>query len=398
MHGARQLQRCFETGELVSPATPGPTTVDLIRAVFDLVGVPELDLTPAATELRESIGPFDHHVFVIIDALGVDLLHRHSPDGFLARHRAGELRAIFPSTTAAALTSFATGEYPATHGVTGWWMHLADRGVTITSLRFQERFSGRPLEELGIDPAEVFRTEALLPRAPRSTLVVTPDPFQHDTYVGYSSGGTPAAGYSEPGEAIELTVRHVLGADGPTYTSVYFPQVDEAGHVAGVDSEEIASRIRSMDELVRALAVDLAGSARIVVTADHGQVALPRDRALVLAEEDPLLGMLACPPAGEPVVPMFFLQDATPEEFAYAFDARFGDAFHLITPDEAERLALFGPPPLSDLTRDRLGDLIGVPSQPSALYYLPAGARTQPHLGVHAGLTRGEMIVPLILL
>lgn len=397
MTDAHAIRSLFDSGDLVSPAAPGPTTVDLTRAIFDLAGAPDLDLSPQAVELWDEIGAADHLVFVIIDALGSALLERHSPKGQLAKHHRRDLRAIFPSTTAAALTSFATGEYPAVHGVTGWWMHLVEHGITVTSLRFVERFSERPLGEFGIAPETVFPTEPLTPRLPRATLIVTPDPFQHDVYVGYTSGGTPAAGYSDPGDAVERVIRHVNDAHGPTYTSVYFPQVDEAGHIAGVDSEEIGSLIGLMDDLIAVLAAALKDKARIVVTADHGQVALPRANALVLADGDPLLGMLACPPAGEPVIPTFFLRDTTPEEFRAAFQDRFGEAFHLITPSEAEELALFGPGPLSRPTRRRLGDLIGVPGRPTALYYQPEGRTVEPHRGVHAGLTRHEMMVPLIL-
>jgi len=69
-----------------------------------------------------------HVVFVLCDGLGSAVLEEHlAPDSFLRRHNdAGRLRAVFPSTTPAALTTLATGLWPGQHGMPGW--DLRDHG------------------------------------------------------------------------------------------------------------------------------------------------------------------------------------------------------------------------------------------------------------------------------
>ena len=105
---------------------------------------------------------------------------------------------------------------------------------------------------------------------------------------------------------------------------------------------------------------------------------------------------LRCPPAGEPTVPFFHTKPERADEFRELFRRRFGDAYALLTTDDLERLELLGPAPLTTVTRARVGDLVGIAQRPTALYYRQRGVTITPHLGVHAGLTPGEMTVPLV--
>ena len=54
--------------------------------------------------------------------MGVELLQQHlAPERFLrAGERSTQLRAVFPATTPAALTTLATGVFPGQHGLPGW--------------------------------------------------------------------------------------------------------------------------------------------------------------------------------------------------------------------------------------------------------------------------------------
>ena len=60
-------------------------------------------------------------VFVIVDGLGDGYLRTHGAGGHLVRHRRGAISAVFPSTTASAITTSFTGATPLEHGLTGWF-------------------------------------------------------------------------------------------------------------------------------------------------------------------------------------------------------------------------------------------------------------------------------------
>lgn len=397
MDDLARVRSWLEEGLLLHPQAGAGTIVDLVRALLSVAGVGGETVERAPTALATALGDPDHLVFVLIDGLGVELLDRCAPTGFLAQHRVSELRSVFPSTTAAALTSLATAEYPAQHGIPGWWVYLEEHDLTATVLPFQERFSDLDLRELGVDPQEVFVLPGLLSRATRSVFSVTPEPFLQDVYLQYSTGGTPAGGYEDPRQAFQRVVEHVLGSDRPTYTSVYLPHLDETGHRKGVDSADVRTVLATLDSLVAWLRERLGQGARIVVTGDHGQVNLPQERTFIWQERDPLNRLLRCAPTGEPTVPFFHVREGEIEAFRDAFEQRHPETFALLTPDDLEELELLGPKPLSRETRARIGDLVGIARGPTALYYRPRSTQVTPNVGVHAGLTPGEMRVPLII-
>src|SRR4029079_4409375 len=146
MSDREQLWSWFDSGTLVRPrAAEVPTSVDLIRALTFLCGATDLNLSPQAQDLVQRIGPARHYVLAIVDGLGLELLQQQLQSGFLLDHLKTRLEAVFPSTTGAAMTSIATGVYPGEHGVPVWWVWLDEHNLSIVSLPFVERLTGRAL-------------------------------------------------------------------------------------------------------------------------------------------------------------------------------------------------------------------------------------------------------------
>jgi hypothetical protein len=134
-----------------------------------------------------------------------------------------------------------------------------------------------------------------------------------------------------------------------------------------------------------------------VVTADHGQVFVPPERRFVLRDSDPLMGVLECPPSGEPAVPIFHVQRGMETQLQAELDRFCGTAYELISPSEVDQLGLYGPMALSDVTRLRLGSFIGIARQPASIEYQVPGRPIKGYPGVHGGLRPAEMRVPLII-
>ena len=108
---------------------------------------------------------------------------------------------------------------------------------------------------------------------------------------------------------------------------------------------------------------------------------------------------LRFPPTGDARVLYFHIRNGAESEIRRTLEQRLGERFLLITVDEAEDLELFGPEPISDLTRSRLGDMIAISKGQDVIEYEPAGAtgRVMMEESHHSGLTPSEMRVPLVL-
>lgn len=96
---------------------------DLASAIAACCGVTVDDDNERRREIIRDIGPDTRHIIVVLcDGMGNSILEQHLPESsFLRRHnQCNRLRAVFPSTTPAALTSLATAQWPGQHGMPGW--------------------------------------------------------------------------------------------------------------------------------------------------------------------------------------------------------------------------------------------------------------------------------------
>jgi hypothetical protein len=397
MPGLKQLTSWFETAALVRPSADTPNFTDLSRAIALLAGADGVETTQGVERLQALIGPADHYVLVLIDGLGMELLAKAPEGGFLRTHLAEELHAVFPSTTAVALSTLATTLWPAEHAVIGWWLYLVGRGLSITPLPFVDRFSKKPLVGFGVAVEEVFPERSVWSRMRHRPATIIGAQLADSVYTRYASGGTPRVGYEHTAQAFEATRRSVVEATGRTLTYLYLPHVDSLMHEKGTQDKGVRKLITEIDGYLKSLVTDLDGKARIIVTADHGQANIPKERVFIIKAGDPVAECLIAPPSGEPTVPVFHVKPGRKWEFKRLFAERLGEYFALLSPDDAERLELFGPRLLSTIARQRLGSYLAVASPPSALYYDAPGAPPVIHIGVHAGLSSAEMRIPLIL-
>ena len=84
------------------------------------------------------------------------------------------------------------------------------------------------------------------------------------------------------------------------------------------------------------------------------------------------------------------------DEAIEGFRSRFGDKMVLLKTDEAEELEIFGPEPMSPISRPRFGDFVAIPFKPATLSYHPPNKPLgHLYLAVHAGMSPQEMLVPL---
>jgi hypothetical protein len=393
-----RLLEAFESGHLVRPSASAPNLVDLARALAALTGVPDAPASTVSRALEAEIGASDHVVLVLIDGLGVEQLEREEGAGFLRSHLRRTIQTPFPSTTAVALTSFATGEWPARHAVTGWWTYLPSIDASATMLPYTRRGDDVSLEDLGVEAEEAFPLPALWGACPRDVRCVQPKRIAGTVYSRYQTGGRTSAGYGPLREAFEATIDHVEHTGRPTYTYLYFSHVDAAAHEYGIASPEAHGALLAIDDGLARLTHHLGGRARIVVTSDHGHAEVPEERRNRLRASDPLAAHFRALPSGDMRAPSFHLLPGHAEAFASAFRARYGADFVLLTPAEVEALELLGPGALSAETRRRLGDFVAVSLGIDVLGFVaPDGNRRalqQP--SHHSGLTPAEMYVPLV--
>ncbi len=374
-------------GRLVAPWSPN--TLDLALALAHLGGVRDVILSEGVRQVLTAAGEADRYVFLLLDGLGFELLSRHRPNGFLSRHHKLRLRAVCPSGTTASLTTLATGLWPAEHGLTSWWTHLPDLGVTATVPPLLDRITRDDLDGTRA-MAELFSAPLLAGRFTQPVAAYFPRALAARPYACYLAGGRPASPYDRLNDLLERLFSGA--AEGRTrVTYVYAPDIDKAAHRYGCDSVEVRSLIENIDRMLERLACRLGPDARLLVSADHGLVDVVETADDLIESEDPLAQLLRHAPSGERRFIAFHVREGRQSEFESLFERRFGESHHLLTVHQVRRLRLLGPE-LPEATQRRLGDFVAIPRAERTLRF--AGDRRQA--ASHGGLTPAEMVVPFV--
>lgn len=399
MSDVENLLAAFSTGSAMRPSAEVLNLVDLSRALASLAGAEGIEPSTGSATIADMIGPTEHVIFVLVDGLGLNLLEKLPASSFLRRHLATELRTVFPPTTAVALTTIATCQWPGKHAVTGWWTHLPEVASAAAILQFVKRSDRRSLSYHGVSVDQAFPQPSVWSTMSRDALVLLPERIAFSVYSAYFSGGQPRRGYRNLREAVDLTIDRIKGASHPTCTYLYSSRVDEEVHRCGIDRQEVQAAISDMDRQLERLAAGIGDRGRLVVSADHGFLDADRDKRHQVRMSDDLLEYLRCSPSGDARVMYLHLKGGTEDAVRRYFQRRFGERFWLITIAEAETLGLFGPGCITTPARQRFGDLIAISRGRDVIEYRPPGnnGRIMEEAAQHSGLTPEEMRIPLIL-
>ncbi len=398
MGDVTDLLEAFDEGSLLRPSTDKLNLVDLSRAVARWAGVAGLSATPGEARVSALIGQTQHLVLLLADGLGVNVLGLLPEEAFLRTHVATPLRTVFPSTTAVALTSLATAQWPSRHAIVGWWTHLQELGAAATIVQFVSRAERRPLAELGISPQQAFPMASAMAQFTRDTLALFPERIADGRFTAYFCGGRAVRGYRSLSEAVEIALERVRLAESPTFTYIYTNRVDDTAHAYGLVRPEVRTALYDLNRWAEHLAEGLAGRGRLLLTADHGFLDSGEGRRHEIRFYDDLLPLLRYAPSGDARAMYLHARPGARGRIRDYFFRRFGDRFLVITSEEAEELGLFGVGPLSDIARARIGDVVVISRGPDALEYRPAGGNGKVMLEAaeHSGLTPEEMVIPLV--
>ena len=354
----------------------------------------------AVARIEQSIGESDHYVFVMLDGFGMNFVDTLPESSFIRRHVRLALSAVFPTSTGPNLMSIATGSWPGTHGNLAWNVFIPRLGERITSLLWRRTSDGKDLSSIGFGADELLCAPMIDFGAARVYSHVTDASMAGSAWTSIMSQDA-TIGYEYSAGAISSVVDAVRGvlerAAGPTFTYVYWHEVDHTAHDHGVAHPLTRRAVGSANALVEALATEFVDRATVVATADHGHLDAGDDAYEVVGIDDPLRRLLVAAPAGEQRMMYFHAHGGDADRFAGEFLSRFGDRFMLMSGADAIDSGLLGPPGrLTERVRDRVGDFVAVSRGQWALSFPDDPEVPGIMASTHGGITDLETRVPLV--
>lgn len=334
---------------------------------------------------RLGFGRARHVILCLVDGLGWQSLREHEELApYLAALGGASVDAPFPSTTPVGLGSLGTGLLAGEHGLVGASFEYPETGRVLSPLQW----GGQPTPVAVQPEPTVF--ERVQRAGVRMTTLSSPD-YESSGLTRAVLRGADYRGVEDMDERCEA-VRDLLAAVGPSYTYVYWPELDRVGHESGVASSEWRSALRRVDLLVERLQALLVPGSLLVVTADHGMVDIPAERRIPL-DDDPRLASGVRRWAGEPRARHVYTEAGAAPDVLTTWRSLLGDRVHVLPRAEAVERGLFGP--VDPALADRIGDLIAIPHAGWML-----ASRTDPTIsrliGQHGGLTPEEILIPAL--
>lgn len=319
-------------------------------------------------------------VIMLFDGMGVNLLEKHLPsDSFLRTHMRTTISSVFPPTTVAATTTIQSGLSPFEHGWLGWTLYFKEAGENVSTFSNRRTSNGKRASKKSLAETDMpyinmtQQIHAACPDVDAETVSL------RSRYLNFSIGSSCAQ------------VLHLTRKPGKHYIYCYWINPDHLIHTYGVDSEQVHRTIVKINDQVEKMYAKLQDTTAVVL-ADHGLI----DTKWAYLEDHPeLMRMLVHDPCIETRACSFFVKPEYKEQFKEKFQEIFPDAFVLLSHQEVLDRHLFGPGRENPMVEEFVGDYLAIAVSDVSLAVHHSSSVL---IGMHAGLTKEELTVPMILL
>jgi len=347
---------------------------------------------------------YQNIVVLLLDAMGTSILEKHlDRNGFFRSHLAGSFDSVYPPTTVAATTSLLSGLYPNEHGWLGWDVYYpqVDKNVTVFSNTEQIREKEGAVPTAAYPDGRAKWTEDSLEKPlPAAEYNIG---FRYTPYTNVIDKITKAGGdayaavsfqppYPQSMEAILDRIKTLCGTPGKKFIYAYWNEPDHTMHRTGTVSAETHAMVTGLEKMVEK-AVSGLSDTLFMITADHGHM---DSRNCCLKDYPEVMNCLVRQPSIEPRTLNLFVKNEYKKVFPEIFRKHFEDSFILLTRDEVISEKLFGIGKNHDDLERMIGDYVALAVSDRSIFNTHLEAQETP--GGHAGLTREEITIPLIII
>lgn len=313
---------------------------------------------------------YDQTIILLLDGLGINVLEKNLPENSnLRTHLYKSASAIFPSTTAAATTSIKSGLTPLETGWTGWHNYIKeiDKDVVLfTGVEYYEK------NKTGVSGYNIMPWK----------------PFFHDMNMGR---------IVEPDFSKKIKLKGILKDSLKTIKNdkiqyVYYTEPDGLMHGFGTYSKECINELNKIDKMVNNYYKKLPQNTLLVVVADHGHIPV---NGVDFCDNKMLCDMLERRPGNDTRCLTFKVKEGMKDTFKNLFNLFYGDIYDLYESDELVNRGIFGDTKYqkSERIKDFLADYTAIAKGEYILNTQHDDFVFKSH---HAGLTKEEMLIPII--
>jgi predicted AlkP superfamily pyrophosphatase or phosphodiesterase len=397
----------------VMPDYDGGGLLSVPATVLDVLGARNAVDAPALAALDPALREGVQRVVVILaDGLGwwqLEMFCDRGDTPFLAelrerarrRDRAQLIDAttVFPSTTAAAITTLNTARTPLEHGNIAYFLWLEEFAQVTAMLRWGPAITkrGSYFDDPAVDPLRFVKVPSIHARLSARGIpsyVIEPEIFRSEAMTRMHAAEANFVGYVVPSTMGVRLHSSLAAAPRPSYVYAYWSGIDTVSHLYGPRSQEAAIEAAMFDLSLRhALGGRAAGDTLVLLTADHGHATTDPDKMLDVIGDQELRALLRNPPAGEPR--LVFLHTDRPQNVRDHIERKWPGQATLLDRDELIEAGLFGRGD-STMARRRIGEVVMLLDRDLSASIVKVDGQTLRHRGSHGGMSADEMRIPIL--
>ena len=319
---------------------------------------------------------------------------------------------IFPSTTAATLTTIHSGLTPQEHGLPEWWVYFDELDKIIVTLPFTPLGEeGRDkLLDAGVDPKILFDGKTIyeiLSESKIPSFTFIRDTYAKSAYSKTVHKGSETISFINSSDLLVNLRKKITEISTPAYFYVYWDAVDSIAHTYGPHTEQYLAELNGFfyllqEEFLQELEKNSAEEISILITADHGQVNTNPKQTIYLNQYQEVVDNFAVGPSGNKILPWGSPRDiflaVKPEKLNEVFEfltKTLQNKATIMKTEEALKEGLFGNGDLHKKFNSRIGNILILPHGNLTVWYEHFKDEKFDLLGMHGGLSPDEMLIPL---
>ncbi len=400
--------------DFLLPNYNGYSLYNSIYTLLSLFGIKSAN-KPLNFDLNEFIEKNNKVVFFLTDGFGYNQyknIEKNIP--FLRllskKGKVFPITSGFPSTTAASLTTVATGLTPRDHGLFEWNLYFDELAEVIQTIPFSpmgRRAKEGSLLEKGADPKLIINKDRIfkiLEDNGVNSYIFHNQSLANTVYSNLVSNGAEKIDYRYLSDLIVSIYNVLVREKGPAFLYVYWSGIDSEGHKFGPDSlqYEVEARIffeSIYNDLIKRVPPEKANNILFALTSDHGQVEinpketvyLNKDSVILEALETGLNGNIILPWGSPRDVFLRVKKDKIEDTIIY-INKKYGKICKAIKTEEAIKMGIFGNG--SDEFLQRIGNIILLPYKGKTVWFEHIKGELVEFKGHHGGMSEDEMKIP----
>ncbi len=335
-------------------------------------------------------------VLIVLDGMGEAILKKTSPNGLFINNQKDIITSVYPTTTAAAMTTYYSGKPPIETGWIAACLFFKEYGRNIKPLQEQDAYTHEKINQDSIKISNIIGYKTIYEQMEESSKNVK-------TYEIRPSNCAPKFKRTIEADNIKEMCKQVYklcNDDEKKFILSYSSNPDTIIHDTGCYSKETKDFILNAEKEIDALLKKLQGTnTLLIISADHGHQDIKGDIDVLNIKE--LQDCLLMPAMFEPRNTTFFVKPDKKDKFEELFKEIFKDKYILYKKEELLKKGLLGDGKKHSKIDDFLGNYVAIAISDSQILL---GTHISRALGItdekratHGGLTANEMEVPLII-